>query len=84
MSEKNTKALQFELASNRSKINKLLWEQRKIQAQLVTDPDKSKKLYKLSEIMYIKVLEEEVEDSTSTRACLKNIESRYRRLHFLL
>lgn len=75
MSEKNTKALQFELASNRSKINKLLWEQRKIQAQLVTDPDKSKKLYKLSEIMYIKVLEEEVEDSTSTRACLKNIES---------
>lgn len=76
MSEtKNIKALQHELANNRSKINKLLWAQRQIQAQLVTDPDKNKKLYELSKIMYIKVLEEEVEDSTSTRACLKKIES---------
>jgi hypothetical protein len=75
MTEKNTKALQHELAYLRSEINKLNWKQRQIQAQLVTDPNKSKKLYALSETMYLKVLEEEVEDSTSTRACLKKIES---------
>ncbi|TCB73758.1 winged helix-turn-helix domain-containing protein [Acinetobacter sp. ANC 4173] len=75
MSEKNTKILQHALASNRSQITRLLWEQRKIQAQLVTDPEKNKKLYALSQIMYVKVLEEEVDDSTSTRACLKKIQS---------
>ena len=76
MSEtKNTKALQHELAHNRSEMKKLIWAQRQIQAQLATDPEKNKKLYKLSETMYLKVLEEEVEDSTSTRACLKKIES---------
>ena len=53
MSEKNTKALQHELAYLRSEVKKFNWKQRQIQAQLVTDPEKNRKLYKLSETTYL-------------------------------
>lgn len=75
MLEKNLKARQLELAEIRRKINALQWEQREIQAQLVTDPEKNTKLYELAEIMYIKVLEEAVSDSTNVRTSLKKIAS---------